>query len=592
MTNFRPALLAALLLPLLGGLVAAQVRSNDTFATQPSAPVLPEAPQKPKVAETQELPPLPSNKTIKPQPSDVVEPADLPAVRVVIPKRTPVKIVESALEKLFDTQIESGELKFTVGHTSNRLVVRSSDELWKRIIELVDLLDVSAETPLPGDAMSNAQSQKTPSSSPPLSGEQNALLRLLREIKNPDNDASTVQSLRQSLASNVERDFVAQQNELRAELTKLRERMDSLAALLEKREAHKTQICQKRIDALLSAETESEFSDPARRNFQDPSTSQNSKPTAGKANDRLDSPADAGWQHSYGGSQEVDAYFRDLAEYIKSNPKSSKLLHLIIINKASDEAIRAGVGPRKQELSKHLAAQDALSSNGSENKLAESLLNALGIIENEGRRQLETRLANDQDPTLSSFENYGNPLAASANPTWKPQRRTPLRSNISLSGDGIDEEITTILQAELTGEAGMQVILKGKPASLTTSLLFQIDNRSGRVEYELWSGEEKRITARIQLECQEAGQGFWERLYLTKILLNITQEEFNRVAFGQLVTKAVYLPQEAIKGPTTLVSYEEEPGTDVRQKAKQLGMPIVTMVLSNQSEPDANTIKK
>jgi hypothetical protein len=163
---------------------------------------------------------------------------------------------------------------------------------------------------------------------------------------------------------------------------------------------------------------------------------------------------------------------------------------------------------------------------------------------------------------------------------FTPKRQSHLNSNVSLTGDGIAEEITSILQASLTCDEDIKVILGGKAKPISTGITFQINNVTGGVEYELLTRDGKHLAVNLKLECKDAKQDFWERITGDDIRINIKKDEIERVLGTQMVVKTVYFPTESGAAMNTLVSYQMEPGTDVLEKASQLGQPILTMRLS------------
>lgn len=184
-----------------------------------------------------------------------------------------------------------------------------------------------------------------------------------------------------------------------------------------------------------------------------------------------------------------------------------------------------------------------------------------------------------RDPSITEPLSPPSPMAKQE----RSARSTPFHTNISLDASTIADEITTILQADLLGEEGMQIFLDGKPTSLATTVPFQLSNTANRVEFEVASSRDKRAFVAVKLECEQASEDFWKRIVLEKIRLTVKRDELDRVSTNQMITKCVYLPKQPGKGLTWLVSDQVEPGVDLREKSRELGQPVVTMTITQSS---------
>lgn len=373
---------------------------------------------------------------------DLADTADLPQVHVIELKNADAKELSESFGKIFDTNIKSGQLAIVGDSRAKRLVVRATDQIYRDVQDLIQILDM----PSPPNEVAVVASSATAASQPfgiaeASAGDNESIRRIGQQIKDSAKDPSRVASLQKLLQEAVQRDFEDQQRELRTDLSKLRLKMDSLEALLEKRETQKNSIILRRIQNILNSE--------------------------------------------------------------ESGPLPTK------------------------------------------------------------------------DPYFIA--------PATRHPVEAKGRTSPFHTNISLDPSSFADEITVILQAELQGEDGMQIVLDGKPTSLSTTVPFQLSNTADKVEFEIASNSNNRAFVAVKLECVQASEEFWKRIVLEKIRLNISQDELERVSGNQMITKCIYLPKEPGKGLTWLVWDQVDAGVDVREKSKELGQPVVTMTLTRLS---------
>lgn len=169
----------------------------------------------------------------------------------IVLKYASAKEIETALSKLFDDYTRSGDLIIVSDARTNRIGIRSTDEIYNEVRLLVDEIDVdSANTPVPNVSPETFENRESNSESNALRvrlSNGDIVRDYLRLATNPKSE----EDVWRELASKVEQEFVEKQMHLLEELKKLRSKIDDLESLLTQRETMKEQICNERIRLLL-----------------------------------------------------------------------------------------------------------------------------------------------------------------------------------------------------------------------------------------------------------------------------------------------------------------------------------------------------
>ncbi len=350
---------------------------------------------------------------------------ELPDIHLIDVKHAdPIELSEG-LSKIFDANVKAGQLAIFCDSRAKRLVIRSSDEDFSALRGLVEKLDTPSQA---DEHAATVSSLPTKSESPNF----DTYWRVLRQIKDPSIETSGAKTLLEKVHEAVRRDFESQQQELHAELARLRTKMDSLEALLEKRKAQKNAIIGRRIqaflqtvgtlpdknysgsDVLLSEQTTGQQSatyQPMNNPlFTDPLASPNSKELGQAVLEKRAARESAAerteWRHSYGENDQVQEYFVTLADYcrlreslVAHHPQTKQLLRKLVANTATDQEIRAAAWERQQELDKHIKSQEALVTGTGRG--VPFLSRAMSMLAESGRQGLEKWLASESNTKSS-----------------------------------------------------------------------------------------------------------------------------------------------------------------------------------------------
>ncbi len=161
------------------------------------------------------------------------------------------------------------------------------------------------------------------------------------------------------------------------------------------------------------------------------------------------------------------------------------------------------------------------------------------------------------------------------------QRAMPLKTNVQkIAAATFPDEITTLMQVELSGEEGLQVTVDGKTIPLNGSMPFLLSNRTTQVQFDISTSDGKHAIVSVQLECENASDDFWKRIALERIRLPMTRDDIVSVAGNRMIKKCVYLSKEPGKGLAWLEWGQVDAGVDIREKSRQLGDLVLTMTMT------------
>ncbi|MCA9046314.1 MAG: serine/threonine protein kinase, partial [Planctomycetaceae bacterium] len=161
-------------------------------------------------------------------------------------------------------------------------------------------------------------------------------------------------------------------------------------------------------------------------------------------------------------------------------------------------------------------------------------------------------------------------------------------------------DLDCLIRVDFDSAEGIDWLFSDNPVRREPIGPFCVDNLSGASLAPLIDDDGRRIQMAVKLECGDVKEGIWMCLEGRRIVVDVTQEDFDYVCTGNLLTKVVYLTRgvndEEFGVLETIASSRLQPGVDPLAEADRRGFPIVSATFSprpaNLNESDRSALRE